>query len=235
MLKGSHLPLDAASERSLRKHYLFAALTEPQWERIRTQVRALRLPAGGRLFERDDPADAFFVVLTGGMKLYRESAAGFEKIMRLVRSGQSFAESVLFSDPPRYPVHAEAVSSSVLAAVPREPFLALLRESFDTCRAVMAAMVERIHHHWDEIEALTLHSSQGRVARYLLELTPSLASRAREVRLPARKTLIAGQLGLAPETLSRGLRALADRGVIAVHGQTVEILDQKALEERAGE
>lgn len=227
----ARVPIDVGMERNLRRHYLFSALSEPQWQALRANVRALQLAAGNRLFDQDDPADAFFVVCSGAVKLFRESAAGVEKIMRLIKSGQSFAESVLFSDPPRYPVHAEAVSPSLLAAVPREPYLALLRESFDTCRAVMAQMVQRIHHHWDEIEALSLHGSQARVARYLLDLAPGAAATA--VRLPARKTLIAGQLGLAPETLSRGLRALADRRIIAVRRQIVEILDPQALSECA--
>ncbi len=227
----ARVPIDGVMERNLRRHYLFSVLSDSQWQRLRAHVRALKPAAGERLFDQGDPADAFFVVCSGSVKLFRESAAGLEKIMRLIKSGQSFAESVLFSDPPQYPVHAETVSASLLAAVPREVYLTLLRESFDTCRAVMAQMVQRIHHHWDEIEALSLHGSQARVARYLLDLAPGAAATA--VRLPARKTLIAGQLGLAPETLSRGLRALADRRIIVVRRQIVEILDPRALSECA--
>ncbi len=231
MPRVAHVPLDAVTERNLRRHYLFSALTDSQWQGLRAHVRALQLATGNRLFDQGDPGDAFFVVCSGSIKLFRDSAAGVEKIMRLIKSGQSFAESVLFSDPPRYPVHAEAVSASLLAAVSREPYLALLRESFDTCRAVMAQMVQRIHRHWDEIEALSLLGSQARVARYLLSLAPGAAPTA--VKLPARKTLIAGQLGLAPETLSRGLRALADRRIIVVRRQIVEILDPRALSDCA--
>jgi CRP/FNR family transcriptional regulator, dissimilatory nitrate respiration regulator len=238
MPRAPQLPLDSVAQRNLRRHYLFAALSDAQWQRMQAEVGALQLAAGHRLFAQDEPAEAFFVVSSGSIKLYRESAAGVEKIMRLVKSGQSFAESVLFSDPPRYPVHAQCISASLLAVVPCEPYLALLRESFDTCRAVMAQMVDRIHRHWNEIEALSLHSSQGRVARYILDLAPTVhgapaAGTPAVVRFPAHKALVAGQLGLAPETLSRGLRALADRGIIVVRRQTVEILDPVALGECA--
>lgn len=237
MPKMSHVPLDAVMERSLRQHYLFSALSDAQWKHLRPHVRGLQLAAQERLFGQDDPADAFYVVCSGSFKLFRESAAGVEKIMRLIKSGQSFAESILFSDPPRYPVHAQAISASLLVAVPRETYLALLRESFDTCRAVMAQMVSRIHRHWDEIESLSLHSSQARVARYLLDLAPAAlppgSAGTRTVRLPNRKALIAGQLGLAPETLSRGLRALTDRHIIAMRRHIVEILDAEALSDCA--
>jgi CRP-like cAMP-binding protein len=232
MSGGSTAPMDAAAQASLRRHYLFSALTDTQWQNLRPRVHLLRLAAAQRLFAQGEPATAFFVVRSGSVKLFRESLSGLEKIMRLLKSNQSFAESVLFCEPPCYPVHAQAVTDTVLLRIEREPYLALLRESFDTSRAVMAQMVQRIHDHWDEIEALSLHGSQARVARYLLDLLPAAAA-APTVRLPAHKVLIAGQLGLAPETLSRGLRSLVERGVIAVHGQVVQILDPQALSQSA--
>lgn len=216
-------------EKNLRSHYLFAALKEPQWQRLLPHVHVLKLPEGRELFEQNQVAEAFYVVCSGDMKLYRNTPEGLEKIMRLVRSGQSFAESVLFSEPPRYPVHAQAASSSLLAAVEREAYLEVLRESFDTCRAVMAQMVTRIRAHWDEIEMLSMHSSRARVARYLFGLLPDNAVAGTRLRLPARKALIAGRLGLAPETLSRALRALSDAGTIAVHGPQIEVRDVASL------
>ena len=220
--------------RSLRKHYLFAALDDQQWLRLYPQVRVHALACGERLFSQGEPATAFFVVCEGSVKLFRDSAQGLEKIMRLVRSGHSFAESVLFSEPPRYPVHAEAVTASILAAVDREAYLALLRESFDSCRAVMAQMVKRIQAHWDEIEMLSLHGSEARVARYLLGLHASRGeTSATPIRLPTRKVLIAAQLGLAPETLSRALHNLSENGLISVKASNVSIRNLEALRHRA--
>lgn len=216
---------------SLRRHYLFAALSDPQWARLEHHVSQRHLLPGERLFLQGEPAHAFFIVGSGCMKLFRTSERGVEKIMRLVRTGQSFAEGVLFFDPPRYPVHAHAVNETLLAAVERDAYMALLRESFDTCRAVMAQMVQRIYAHWDEIETLSLHGSQARVARYLLDL--QAGSRRGgvpdSVRLPARKTLIAARLGLAPETLSRALHSLSESGLICVKGSTIRIRDAQAL------
>ncbi|MDE2150516.1 MAG: Crp/Fnr family transcriptional regulator [Gammaproteobacteria bacterium] len=214
-------------KRDLRQHYLFAVLDDAQWRRLLPSMCVQRLAAGQPLFGQGEPAARFFVVCSGNIKLCLDSMQGLEKIMRLVRGGQSFAESVLFSEPPRYPVHAQAVSASLLAAVERGPYLELLRESFDTCLAVMAQMVCRIHAHWDEIEALSLHGSQSRVARYLLSLMPEASSPT--VLLPSPKTQIAAQLGLAPETLSRALRALSDRRLIAVGGNLIEVLNAQGL------
>ncbi|MGH8207543.1 MAG: Crp/Fnr family transcriptional regulator [Steroidobacteraceae bacterium] len=229
-MAGRSSEIDTAARTSLRQHHLFSALTEAQWQALGPHMRRLRLTALQRLFMQGQKADAFFVVHCGSIKLFRESSSGLEKIVRLVKNEQSFAESVLFCEPPHYPVHAQAVTDTALFRIEREAYLAALRDSFDTCRAVMMQMVGRIYRQWDEIEALSLHGSHARVARYLYGLIPTGAS---AIRLPARKALIAVQLGLAPETLSRGLRSLAQQRVIAVHGRVIEILDPRGLCESA--
>lgn len=213
---------------ALRAHYLLAGITDVQWRTLAPHLHRRHLAAGQTLFSQGDRAEVFFIVRSGAMKLFRVSAQGAEKIMRLVRGGQSFAESILFSDPPRYPVHAQAAEDSELVAIEREAYLRILRESFETCRAVMAQMTQRIQVHWNEIEALSLHGAVPRVARYLLE---QLASQGRpeQLRLPAAKTQIAAQLGLAPETLSRALRNLSEGGAISVRGATVQVRDEGTL------
>ncbi|HEX6612421.1 MAG TPA: Crp/Fnr family transcriptional regulator [Rhodanobacteraceae bacterium] len=213
--------------KSLREHYLLAAINDAQWRALAPYLHTHHLRAGQNLFSQGDRAEAFYIVVGGAMKLFRVSAQGAEKIMRIVRGGQSFAESVLFSDPPRYPVHAQAAEDSELVAIEREAYLRILRESFETCRAVMAQMTQRIQAHWNEIEALSLHGAVPRVARYLLE---QLALQGGpQLRLPAAKAQIAAQLGLAPETLSRGLRTLSESGAISVRGALVQVRNEVTL------
>ena len=212
---------------ALRAHYLLAAITDSQWRALAPHLHRRHLTAGQPLSSQGDRAESFFIVRRGAMKLFRVSQPGTEKIMRLVRAGQSFAESVLFSDAPRYPVHAQAAEDTELLAIEREAYLRLLRESFDTCRAVMAQMTQRIYAHWNEIEALSLHGAVPRVARYLLEQLALQSGPT--VRLPLPKVQIAAQLGLAPETLSRALRKLSEGGAISVRGATVQVRDEAAL------
>lgn len=50
------------------------------------------------------------------------------------------------------------------------------------------------------------------------------------VQLPERKRAIASRLSVAPETLSRTLRAFQDAGLIEVDGYRVQIVDATRLE-----
>ena len=52
----------------------------------------------------------------------------------------------------------------------------------------------------------------------------------RRVSLPVSKTVVAGMLGVKKETLSRLLRDLSDRRLIAVSRREITILDRARLE-----
>lgn len=216
----------------LRHHYLFSALSDAERERLLASAQLRRFAAGERLFSHGDAASHFFLLRGGCVKLYRLSPEGDEKIMRLIRPSATFAESILFMEAPRYPVHGEGVEAGEVVALDRDTFLAILQESFATCRAVMAEMALRIQSHWDEIETLALQNSRYRVVHYLLGLLPPEASGRVAVTLPARKVLIAAHVAVTPETLSRTLRALSDEGLIEVSGDSVTILEVERLRRR---
>lgn len=226
------MPSQSPLARELRHHYLFAALDDAQRDRLLSSAETRRFGPGEPLFRQGDVAAHFFLLRSGCVKLYRLSPEGNEKIMRLIRPTQTFAESVLFMDEPRYPVHGQGVESGELVAFERQVFLGTLQESFATCRAVMAQMTLRIQAHWDEIEALALQNSRYRIVHYLLGLLPFGAQGRHTVRLPARKTVIAAHVAVTPETFSRTLRALIDEGQIETSGDRVTILDVTNLSRR---
>ncbi len=220
---------ESALARDLRHHYLFAALSDAQRERLLASAERRPFAEGESLFGHGDVATRFFLLRSGFVKLYRLSPEGDEKIMRLIRPSQTFAESILFMDAPRYPVHGEGVEAGELVSFDRDTFLGILQESFATCRAVMAQMTRRIQAHWDEIETLALQNSRYRVVHYLLGLVPSGAEGRLAVTLPTRKMVIAAHVAVTPETLSRTLRALSDERLIEVAGDEVTILDVGSL------
>lgn len=229
MRAGAASHSDSALTRELRHHYLFAALTDDQHGKLLASAEQHRFAAGEHLFGHGDAATRFFLLRSGCVKLFRLAPEGDEKIMRLIRPPQTFAESVLFMDTPRYPVHGEGVEAGELIAFDRDTFLGILRESFATCRAVMAQMSLRIQAHWDEIETLALQNSRYRVVHYLLGLLPAAAQGRVAVTLPARKMVIAAHVAVTPETLSRTLRTLSDERLIEVAGDEVTILDVDSL------
>jgi CRP-like cAMP-binding protein len=197
-----------------------------------------RLEEAQFLFYRNEPADRFYIVLEGALKLYRLSGAGVEKVIDQVGVGDSFAEEIVFMDRPHYPVNAQAIRASRVAGLPRTMYRQLLRASPETCMAIMQQLTRRINYLIDEVESLSLYDSRERVIRFLLSLVPESerGTSTTMITLPMRKSIIAAQLAIRPETFSRVLGELIRAGLIrrAADPNQLQIRDSAALRRRLG-
>ncbi|NBC15165.1 MAG: cyclic nucleotide-binding domain-containing protein [Gammaproteobacteria bacterium] len=225
----------SAQHDELRRAPLFAALDGAQLERVRQRAAPVHLASGQMLFRQDDPAARFYFVRDGRMRLFRLGADGGEKVIELIGPGQTFAEALLFMGTERYPVCAAALEPTRLLAIDGADFKAMLRESPETCFALLGDLSRRLHAMIAEIDSLTLLSAQGRVARWLLgEVEGQGAGGQPSIRLRVSKAVLASRLSIKPETWSRVTRRLSEQGVVQVSGDLIEIRDLDALR-RAGE
>jgi CRP-like cAMP-binding protein len=178
------------------------------------------------LFLKDEPAIRCYVVFDGWVKLFRTTEAGHETVINVFTRGESFAEAAIF-DRARYPVSAAVVEDSRLLVIPADPFMRRLSENGEYALKVLASMSRHLRSLVNQVERLTMKSSTERVAEFLLRLSPVFAGSA-TVQLPLDKALIAGRLGMQPETFSRALAKLRRVGVVS-RGSEVTIPDVMAL------
>ena len=76
--------------------------------------------------------------------------------------------------------------------------------------------------------------AEARCAEWLLRHAQTSEQGSVAVMLQQRKRLIAAQLGIAPETLSRVLRHLRERSLISGSGRVVNLVDPGGLRSLAG-
>jgi CRP-like cAMP-binding protein len=214
----------------LKQSHLFAGLNDAQLQRVLQHAVNLGLKTGESLFEQGDAADRFFLVRAGQVKLYRLSPAGNEKIVEIVMPGSTFAEALMFLDRPRYPVGAQALRPSQVISIDARDFASMLRESVDTCFVMLGAMSQRMRGLLQEIDNISLHSATCRVAAYLFDQAPEDAD---AFVLPVAKQVVASRLSVTPETFSRVIKTLGKRGVVALDGNQVTILDRDGLRDAA--
>ena len=215
---------------ALRRAYLFAEMPAEALQTLCAGMQEVRLTAGEGLFRHGQPAERFFFVHDGLIKLFRLSPDGGEKIIDLVRPGDTFAEAVMFLGPQgRYPVSAAAVADSVLLAFSQKNYLGLLRDSPDLCFGLLASLSRRLHMLVNQIDSLTLQNATYRLVAYLLEQIPSGVKTSPEVQLTTPKSAIASRLAIQPETLSRILARLRGSGFIEVEGAHITVRDVDAL------
>jgi CRP/FNR family transcriptional regulator, dissimilatory nitrate respiration regulator len=213
----------------LRGHHLFAGLAPAQMQRVLAASHVEDYEPGQMLFDRGQPAQHFFIVVEGQVNLVLYSKAGEEKIVDILGPGNSFAEAVLFMEGPVYPVAAVSASRSKVARFPNREYLAILKESPETCLRMLGHLSQRLHMRIREIEYLTLESATHRLVRMIESRLPAGETGPIEITLPESRQELASRLSMKPETLSRILRSLSDGGSIVVHGRQLQVPDRKKL------
>jgi len=223
----NRLPLQADDD--LKEIYLFSALNENQLTLIRQSTKRILIGDEERLFEMGQAASYFYLLTSGQITLKRFSPLGDEKIIEIVQPGQTFAEAVMFMGKQTYPVNAISVGRSELLAFSMKDFTMVLRESTESCFRLMADMSMRLRHWVNEIERLTMQNATCRITSFLLYNLPDLESESAIIAFPAAKNIIASRLSIKPETFSRILHDLTDKGLIDVDGRTVHVHDVREL------
>jgi CRP-like cAMP-binding protein len=181
---------------------------------------------------QDEPATAFFIVIDGWVKLYRSTPSGDETVIEIMTKGDSFAEAVAFTGN-RYIATAEAVSAARVGRIPADHLVRCIRDSPDIALAMIASISQHMHYLVRQVEQLKGHSGVQRVAEFLASL--SLAEHGHcALALPYDKVLIAGRLGLTPESLSRAFARLRTIGVV-VEASHVIVNDVAKLRQLAAD
>ena len=212
---------------------LLAGLTEEELELLADNCTVRSLDRRETLFLEGDPVTGFYLVLNGLVKIFKLSVGGKEQVLHLAGPGQTFAEAAIFGFAA-YPAGAAAVEPSEVLLIPRERFAALLDQYPDLCRRMLGALAVWLRRMTDIIASLAFKDVETRVAAYLLELCRSSHGKLEpglEIELGIEKSLLASYMGTIPETFSRVLRRLQDKGWIGVSGTTITILDPESLSE----
>jgi CRP-like cAMP-binding protein len=224
--------LNAADRATVRRATLFQGFSESALGAMFAGAAVRRAPRGTVLFVQDEPADRFYLVLDGWVKLYRTTAGGVVSVIHVVARGETFAEAAMFASG-RFPVTAEAASDCRLVAIGRAAFTRTLENDPSAVMSTLAALSVRLRLQVQEIEQRQVQPSAERVASFLLRLCPPDAGQV-SFELPFEKGLIARRLGMKPETLSRALSKLREVGVMT-QGATVTVTAVAALEAFCGQ
>jgi CRP-like cAMP-binding protein len=210
---------------------IFSGLRRDTVERIIAPVTVYVLAPHETLFRQADPATAFFIMISGWVKLYCVNASGDEAVIDILTKGDTVAETVALTGYPHLAT-AEAVTEARVVRIPADHIVRCIQESPDIALAMIASTSQHLRHLIQEVEQLKAQSGVQRVAEFLASLAPADHGPC-VIVLPYDKVLIAARLGIKPETLSRALAKLRSIGV-SVNASHVTISDVAKLHQLAG-
>jgi len=208
----------------------FASLDRRHLERLADSCRERAYAANANLFREGDPAEGFFIVTAGAVRVYKIAPDGRERTLHVIYPPHAFAEVAVF-EARGYPAFAAAVSSTRAVLVPRGPFLRMLDEQPEAAKQLIQSLSQWMHRLLDQLEAEAFLNARARVATWLLRELERQAGDAgsRTVRLAQSRKDLALLLGVAPETLSRIQTELEERGAIRASRREIVVLDPDGL------
>ncbi len=214
-----------------KESVLLNGLSEEIRERLLRDAQQRHYREGETIFVQGEPARLVFIVLEGFVKLSRLTASGNEAVVAILGPHRSFAEAMVLRQTP-YPVSAEASSEATLLQIDGTRLRQILLENPEFAIGLLASTFVHLQGLVDQIENLKAHTGVERLAEFLAGLSKRDSGPC-EVHLPYNKRLIAGHLGMQPESLSRAFARLRKYGV-EVDANKAVIADIAGLRRLAG-
>ncbi|KZL05185.1 Nitrogen fixation regulation protein FixK [Pseudovibrio axinellae] len=204
---------------------LLKSLPEKYVDTLLSMSSSREYDKGEAIFFQGEIATAIHVVVEGWVKLYRIAPNGGEAIVHVFTKGESFGEAVAIKEK-EYPVSAGAVTTCEVVRIPSSALLNVIRKEPEVAITILASTFNHLHSLVSQLEQLKAQTGPQRVAEFLLELCGDEQGR-QVVTLPYDKALIAGRLGMKPESLSRSFARLRSVGVqVKRNSSTIEDIER---------
>ncbi|UCD48140.1 MAG: Crp/Fnr family transcriptional regulator [Deltaproteobacteria bacterium] len=223
--------MDTTVPEALRRTPLFSNLDPPDLARIGRVSTLRRCEKRDVVFREGEPADGFFIVVSGSVKICKISEDGKEQVLHIIEAGQSFAEATIFEEGS-FPANAEALSDCELLFFPKRPFIALLEKDPKMALRMLGSLSKWLKRMTDLVENLALRDVEARLVFFVSEEMKSRGLPFRDgvlYEIPVSKNVLASRLGTVPETFSRTLKKLQKEGKIHVRGNQIRILKADAF------
>lgn len=202
---------------------LLQFLTQEQKSVLESESHQLTLAAGECLFEKGDRADNIYLVNKGKVTLYRLMPNGEEKVFKVFLTSGLIAEMAIFMTPRSYPMSAHVDQKTSLTCYSYNSLNRILKSDSELAMKVIGFMSNKVGQLMDSLDMLTQVNANQRLVMYFAEIYRKQKQLGNKFVLPNTKKVLATQLGIKPETLSRLLNKLKHNGLIKESGSCITV------------
>ncbi|MFO0388364.1 MAG: Crp/Fnr family transcriptional regulator [Alphaproteobacteria bacterium] len=221
--------IKSSAEHTAPDHPLFAAY--PQlWGSISQTARLCSFDRDEEVIHHGDAAGALWLVVSGWVKITRQTPDGKETVIGLCTHGDVFGEAALFLHA-NYPYNAQVlVDDTRMVLIAADAVRRVVERDASIASGIMSMLNERISQTQLKFEHMSTMSASQRLGCFLLRLCHTQANGAKTLQIPVEKHILAAYLGMKPETLSRSQQQLKPLGV-SVAGHDITISNIQRLRE----
>lgn len=210
---------------------LFKGLPDDALSRIVALARTAEMAAGACFFNEGEPADAFFVLTGGRVKLTQLTPEGHQVVLRIIGPGDAFGGVGAFGEPV-YPISAEAIEGSVALRWTSPAMRRLLEREPAVALNALRFVSGRLHDLQRRYRQVMTERVERRIARALVRLAHEAGRRGdegMEIAFPISRQDVAEMTGTTLYTVSRLLSAWEQQGLIRGGRQRIVVTKPHAL------
>jgi CRP/FNR family transcriptional regulator len=210
---------------------IFNHLGQDELKKVAKIAKPKHVSANTVVFFEGNRADAFFIVLSGSLKVFQTAKDGRVKVLSTMGPGETFGELAMLDGQARS-ASVETVAPSELLVIARKDFRELALATPGILWGVLEGVCARLRAQNDsELEA-AFQGTQYRVAKAILKLAE------KHGRKSGRGVIVPASFGvrdiaeMAPSTIERVeriLEKLEDDGLVKVDDGELVIVDVSAL------
>jgi CRP-like cAMP-binding protein len=209
----------------------FAGLSPDDLDEILREAQSIRYAKGASIFQQDEEAHSFFVLLHGHLRVMKITPDGQQVVVRFVTPGELFGIAVAMGRPT-YPATALAVVDSIVLVWPSATWPRLVAKHLALAANTLQTVGGRLHDAHTRVVEMSTEQVEKRVAHALLRLAQQAGSKGEDgiqINFPISRQDIAEMTGTTLHTVSRILSAWEDHGLVASGRQKISIRNPHKL------
>lgn len=195
---------------------MFKFLSDAELDVVLQDASVCRLDPGDAAFQQGQPAEHFFVLLHGRLKVVQITPDGEQIIVRHVNPGDIFGMARAMRRS-HYPASTVAVQESLALSWPATSWDALMSKSPQFATEAIQTVGDRLQDAHSRIRELSTEEVEQRVARALLRLIDESGTPTPEgiqINFPITRQEIAELTGTTLHTVSRLLSGWKTQGIV---------------------
>ena len=197
--------------------------TENQWDVLEKFHTPHTYLNNKMVYWQEAPANEFYYLKTGSVKIFLSSESGMEKTLTVLGSGSIFGEAAFFDGLPRVS-SAKTLAKSEIITVTRQSLMDCIRQEPQLAMNLLTYLSQTIRMLSSQVDTMTFLQADQRLARLLLKLAAATGS-----TVHATHEDLAGLAGVSRVTVSRVLNIFAQNGWTESRYREIKILDETGL------
>ena len=218
----------------LARSGIFRRVVPSALSALTERLQPVDFPSGHTVYTEGDPGDRMYIIISGKVKIGRDSRDGGEDLLVVLGPSDMFGEISTFDAGPRT---SRATTITEVRAVPigRDTLRALMFDNPAIAEQLLRVLARRVRR-TTSLADLIYTDVPGRVAKRLLQLAHRFGVQedgALRVTHDLTDEEMGQLVGASPETVNNALADFAHRGWIRLDDTSVLVSESEQLGRRA--